>query len=72
MKGLGLEPVSWISQEVRAVGCFSSLRKLAPEKQRKPWGVQAAGVSREGCCTGTQAESKALVVIAIVGRGRKY
>lgn len=46
--------------------------KTGPGKQRKPWEVQAAGVSREGCCAGTQAESKALVVIAIVGRGRKY
>ena len=53
------------------------MRKLAPEKkQRKAWvgvgvGVQAAGVSRENCCEGTQAESKALVAIAIVGTGRK-
>lgn len=32
---------------------------------------RAAGVSRGGCCAGTQAESKALVVIAIVGGGEK-
>lgn len=50
---------------------------MAPEKERKPWGcgwgwgVQAAGVSREGCCAGTWAESKALVAIAMVGKRRK-
>lgn len=72
-RGWGLEPVSRISQEVRPVRCLSSVRKKTngPRKTKEALGVQAAGVSRGGCCAGTQAESKALVVIAIVGGGEK-
>lgn len=63
----GFEPVSWISQEVRAVGCWSSVRKLAPGWgvvgvggwEGSPWGAQATGAERRGLlCRGHRLSLK--------------
>lgn len=48
-------------------------KKTGPRKTKEALGVPGSwSQQRVLLCAGTQVKSKALVVIAIVGRGRKY